>query len=467
VKTDPRMVDRPIFPWIPLAVFIVGLGCMVLLGFLTYQNVPAEGVYKLIIAGDYSEETLRAQFPVLQKEELIGLSRQWVYINAMGSVEALPLEHYHERISPEDPRYDRYVEHLWSLFVIPQTETAGPWRVFYLRTDRIEHIRRELLKEQKQIQIVRLGGSAAPPWLWWISPLIGLGAALWFIMKLRLPPPFFLVLPVCVFLSRLGVEGLAGSMALLSLLASGYTPLEELFFQRTPYRRVFQWFRTELRQASYAFLLYGGVTAFAFSSWHWFVLALLSSLLLVISLFMLRSYFQKRPGVFFSPIPILSDSKRIGQWKKALILYGMGIPLLVLGEVVLTPQARFEDLGEDLRQLKEHYQAYIEKQASFMYTSLADPDRDYQVFEKNRDGFAVARGKLAPDISEWQHLELPPLESFFSHVPSMNGKDLSSSFKIPVLLLSLFWYSVIIQGGTRWVVKKRKKIALYERRIAA
>jgi hypothetical protein len=102
-----------------------------------------------------------------------------------------------------------------------------------------------------------------------------------------------------------------------------------------------------------------------------------------------------------------------------------------------------------------------------MYTSLADPDRDYQVFEKNRDGFAVARGKLAPDISEWQHLELPPLESFFSQVPRMNGKDLSSSFKIPVLLLSLFWYSVIIQGGTRWVVKKRKKIALYERRIAA
>lgn len=461
------MVDRRFFPLLPFALLMVGIGCMVLLAFLTYQNIPTEGVYKLIIEGDYSEETLRTQFPILQKEELIGLSRQWVYINAMGSIEAIPLEHYYDRISPEDPRYDRYVERLWSLFVIPPTEGVGPGRVFYLRTSQIEHIKREILKEQKQIQIVRLGGSSTSPWFWWISQLIGLGATLWFIIHLRLPYPFFFLLPSFVFLSRLGTEGLVGSMALLSLLTSGYTPLEELFSRRTSYRQVFHWFRTELRRAFYALLLYGGVMVCALSSWYWFLLALLSALLFVISLFMLRSYFQKRPGAFFSPIPIVFDNRLAEQWRKALVVYAIGIPLLLLSEVLIIPQTRFEELGEDIRALKEEYQAYIEKQATFMFTSLVDPDRDYQVFEKNRDGFAIRRESLVPDISEWQHLELPPLESFFSQVPRINGKDVTSSLKIPVLLLSLFWYSVIIHGDTRWVTKRRKKIALYEKRIAA
>ncbi|MCX7655827.1 MAG: hypothetical protein N2Z76_04820 [Treponemataceae bacterium] len=460
-------MDRRVFPWFPLVVFVVGLGCMVVLGFLAYQNLPTEGLYKLVIEGDYSEEELCTKFPMLQKEELIGPSREWVYINAMGNIEAVSLEQYYQRISPEDPRYDRYVEQVWSLFAVPSTGSTDSYRVFYLRTDKIEGLKRALLKEQKQFHIVRLGGSSLPHWLLWIASFIGFGSSLWFIITFRLPYLFFSVFPVFIFLSKLGTEGLVGSMALLSLLALVYLPLEELVLQRTSWRKISQWFQTELRQALYAVLLYGGVMVFSFSHWYWFFLALLGSWFVLTSLFMVRFYIKKHSRPFFSPVPILSGNRKVSQWKKALILYGIGIPLVLVGELVLTPQANFEELGEDLRQLKEHYQAYIEKQATFMYTSLADPDREYQMVNKNRDGFLETDGVLIPDISKWQHLELPPLESFFFPVSRTRGEDRSSSFKLPVLLLSLFWYSVIIQGGTRWVVKKRKKIALYEKRIAA
>ena len=82
-------------------------------------SIPAEGgSYAALVCGEaVSDREIRERLEAQGFTGVISESGQWVLLDSFGGIERIPLDQYHDRILPFDPRNDGYAEKLRSLFV--------------------------------------------------------------------------------------------------------------------------------------------------------------------------------------------------------------------------------------------------------------------------------------------------------------------------------------------------------------
>ena len=385
--------------------------------------IPAEGgSYAALACGEaVPDREIRERLEAQGFTGVVSESGQWVLLDNFGGIERIPLDQYHARVLPLDPRNDGYAEKLRSLFVWDDR------RFFYIPLDpqapappaKIEKRLAAALPDIPYSFYAVTGGRPAGLFL----VLFCLAAGVFLVIgpiRSAVRPHAAPLIPLLPALVPFALGGAAG-FALVSLLSGCAALLAGPCLERftLPRRRgeppAICWLLPPL------FIICGGFLSLFSGLPPVFILPLFAFFCGML-LFSLRKAYRAAAngcGVWgmsqrrntgrrrFSPVPILSRRSSPFAFAWAMLPFAAVALVLVCMDIAgsVTKPPAFSALPSAGAVTEADYYTHCRFQSSFSFRSLYAPEQGMAVYELSPDGLLLQHD---PVEAEFSPADTPP-----------------------------------------------------------
>jgi hypothetical protein len=389
---------------------------------------------------------------------IISESSQLVYLDEFGSVSAVPLNVYFNRINDFDPRNDGYANKLRDIFFEDDQRNV----FLHIGNTKMPSIIKNVNKYLKDVtHTLVFYGFGKPVRFFFLLYVVAafFFPILCFFMKIKFRSLIgvFILLPVLFPLSFFGAAGLASAAVIAGLFALLAEAINELCILHGK-RRGFL-----LKKSTALFMPY--LIEISLMVFTLLVIAILSNLpLIFITVIFLVSAFLSFFSIWvlqggknhkrFTPIKIINKHNFDFAFSIYMLPFAVSSIMALLLSLWFAGSAKTESPIK--RIIHEHeYREHIDFQTAFSTSPLWDTQADYSDYFFDKDGLVAEKPvNNMENIRNYPPFPLAPLMNYMENLNNTGVIKVNNNFNLNELL-SLLLISLIIAAGFLLKGKKR------------